>query len=217
MKNYLLISLIGIIHLFMQSVNAQATSYETACMQQFSKLCKDIRRTNLVRDSLYKQEDLHHYETLKQKDSTTFNKLFQNYFVAIILDGRNVFGKNEIAKLDQEVREFTRFVSDTSYGRLEDLSIKPIRYSKNSFMLSKLDTYQIDRSFIMFDKTKPENEIMYLFFLDPKYEGMRDVPKILAVKMAYAYNGAYFIDLLGQMGTEIYFEGPKPPKHLIQL
>ena len=149
---------------------------------------------NITDQACLKYIALHYLVTKKNLDSSN---------QATISDKELSPGQLESFK--SELNSFYSFLRENEKSHLaENLTITPIRLSKDTFVYNRLTSFQKQNTFVLFDKRSPGKTISYILFLPP-IKNKTDQPRIWSWTLLFKFGKLMFASVTGEEGYEYIF------------
>lgn len=101
---------------------------------------------------------------------------------------------------------YNYFLSNKKAKLAENLSVLPIRLSKDSFIFHRLNEFQKKNTLVFFDKHFPDKTIGYMLFI-PEIKNINASIRIWSWDLRFQFGKFYFTSLNREEGYEYMFEG----------
>jgi len=112
---------------------------------------------------------------------------------------------DQLKSLQNELNSFYNFLRENEKSHLaENLTITPIRLSKDTFVYNRLTSFQKQNTFVLFDKRSPGKTISYILFLPP-IKNKTDQPRIWSWTLLFKFGKLMFASVTGEEGYEYIF------------
>ena len=112
----------------------------------------------------------------------------------------------QLTSLKQSLSTFYGFVSQKENIHLaENLTLKPLRLSKDVFIYKRLIKFQKENSFVFFDKRSPLKILGYILFMPP-IKHVNATSKIWSWTLEYLFGKFLFTSITGEVGYEYLFD-----------
>jgi hypothetical protein len=184
-----------------------------ACISQNKSMsAREQTDINLFNDfvnylviSLRKNEDIGNYAHIKY--------IVTNYiFTNTKPDSSHLKNFNDIQlstcqleSLKKELNTFYNFLQDHEKEHLAaNLTLTPIRLSKDTFIYNRLTNFQKENTFTLCDKRFPLKTIGYVLFLPP-LKNVMDKPRIWSWTLIFKFGKYMFKSVTGEEGYEYIF------------
>jgi hypothetical protein len=175
----------------------------TANEQKDINLFNDFR--NYLVSSVHKNEDISDTAHLKYValNYLVTNKKPDSSNQTTIND--NVLSPAQLESLKKELNTFYNFLQDHEKERLAaNLTLMPIRLSKDTFIYNRLTNFQKENTFTLCDKRFPPKTIGYVLFLPP-LKNVMDKPRIWSWTLIFKFGKYMFKSVTGEEGYEYIF------------
>src|SRR6185437_3693526 len=111
---------------------------------------------------------------------------------------------DQLKSLQNELNSFYNFLRKNEKSHLaENLTITPIRLSKDTFVYNRLTSFQKQNTFVLFDKRSPGKTISYILFLPP-IKNKTDQPRIWSWTLLFKFGKLMFASVTGEEGMNIF-------------
>lgn len=159
-----------------------------------------------------------HLDSLKlmiqTKTVSEINDVLANYI--LVFNNTGISQDEILNRAERELSDFFQFAEEST---LENLEIKPLRLCKDSIsrhIYNSMNDFQKENAFVMLNKKFPGSVLCYLLFI-PGETIKTKTPRILSWKLGFFYGHYYYTDILGNAGSEIFWDGVKGPKYPVEL